>query len=227
MTLYRDREEAGQRLAEALSRYAEREDVAVLALPRGGVPVAFEVARRLHAPLDVMIVRKLGTPGQPELAMGAIASGGVRVVNDDVVRALHISEAALDAAARREEKEVERRERAYRGDHPSLDVRGQHVIVVDDGLATGATMLAAVAALKARAPAQVIVAVPTAAPDSCDRVRMQADEVVALATPEPYFAVGVWYENFAQTSDEEVRSLLDRARREQPVEPGTPQDTEP
>ncbi len=221
MTLYRDRKQAGQKLAEALSGYADRDDVVVLALPRGGVPVAFEVATRLHAPLDVMIVRKLGTPGQPELAMGAIASGGVRIVNEDVVRGLHISEAALEAVAQREEKEIERRERAYRGDHPPLEVRDRQVIVIDDGLATGATMLAAVAALKAREPAHVTVAVPTAAADSCERVRTQADEVIALAMPEPYFAVGVWYENFSQTSDDEVRALLDRARREHAAEPGT------
>lgn len=221
MIMFRDREDAGRRLAAALARYAGRDDVVVLALPRGGVPVGFEVATRLGAPLDVMIVRKLGTPGQPELAMGAIASGGVRVMNDEVISGLRIRQDSIDAVAEREQREIERREDTYRGGQPPLEVRDRTVIVVDDGLATGATMRAAVAALKRRGPARIVVAVPTAAADSAELVRGEADEVVCLATPEPYFAVGIWYENFSQTSDQEVGALLQRAREIQPTKPHT------
>jgi putative phosphoribosyl transferase len=210
--LFDDRADAGRALARALTEYADRDDVVVLALPRGGVPVAFEVASRLRCPLDVLTVRKLGAPGRRELAMGAIASGGIRVVNDEVVGALCISQASLDAAAEREGEELARRERAYRGDRPPLEVRDRTVILIDDGLATGSTMRAAVAALRTRNPARVVVAVPTAAADSLESLRSQADEVVALATPEPYVAVGVWYGSFEQTGDEEVRSLLEAAR---------------
>jgi putative phosphoribosyl transferase len=221
MTIFRDREDAGRRLAGAVARYAGRDDVVVLALPRGGVPVGFEVATRLGAPLDVMIVRKLGTPGQPELAMGAIASGGVRVMNEEVISGLRIRQDSIDAVAEREQREIERREDTYRGGQPPLEVRDHTVIVVDDGLATGATMRAAVAALKQRGPARIVVAVPTAAADSAELVRDEADEVVCLATPEPYFAVGIWYENFSQTSDQEVRTLLQGARERQPTKPHT------
>jgi putative phosphoribosyl transferase len=221
MTIFRDREDAGRRLAGAVARYAGRDDVVVLALPRGGVPVGFEVATRLGAPLDVMIVRKLGTPGQPELAMGAIASGGVRVMNEEVISGLRIRQDSIDAVAEREQREIERREDTYRGGQPPLEVRDHTVIVVDDGLATGATMRAAVAALKQRGPARIVVAVPTAATDSAELVRGEADEVVCLATPEPYFAVGIWYENFSQTSDQEVGALLQRAREMQPTKAHT------
>jgi putative phosphoribosyl transferase len=185
--------------------------VIVLGLPRGGVPVAFEVARALNAPLDIFLVRKLGLPGHEELAMGAIASGGLRVLNDDIVGALNIPEAVVVAVARRERAELERRERAYRGDRPPLDVHGKTVILVDDGLATGSSMRAAVAGLRARQPAQIVVAVPTAAPETCEAFENEVDEVVCAVTPQPFFGVGMWYEDFSQTSDEEVRRLLEEA----------------
>ena len=213
MTLFDDRRDAGVALAAELTRYRGRDDVVILALPRGGVPVAYEVARSLGAPLDVMIVRKLGVPGQEELALGALASGGLRVLNHGIIRALGIDEDDIEAVARREQHEIERRERAYRGDRPPPELAGRVVIVIDDGIATGATMRAAVAALRQREPARLIVAVPTAASDSCDRLRHEADEVVCLATPEPYIAVGRWYRHFDQTSDGEVRELLAKAAR--------------
>jgi len=213
MTIYADRVDAGQRLAKALADYAGREDVLVLGLPRGGVPVAAEVAKALDAPLDVMIVRKLGAPWQPELAMGAIASGDVQLLNEQVVRMLGIDDATIDEIARREARELARRERAYRGERPPFEARGRQVILVDDGMATGATMRAAVAAVRAMAPARVIVAVPTAALDTCELVRAEADRVVCLDTPEPFMAVGCWYRNFDQTSDAEVRDLLEEAAR--------------
>jgi predicted phosphoribosyltransferase len=208
---FRDRTEAGRVLAEGLSSYAGRPDVVVLALPRGGVPVAFGVARALHAPLDVFVVRKLGVPGHEELALGAIASGGTRVLNDDVVRVLQISGETIDAVTRAEEQELQRRERAYRGDRPPLDVRGRTVILVDDGLATGATMRAAVAALRQRQPARTVVAIPVAAPATCDEFAREVDSLVCARTPEPFGAVGLWYEDFSQTTDDEVRDLLARA----------------
>lgn len=208
---FSDRFSAGHRLAEDLGRYADNPDVVVLALPRGGVPVAYEVARALRAPLDVMVVRKLGVPGHAELAMGAIASGDVRVLNDDVIRSVGISTAAVDEAAANETAELERREQAYRGDRAALDVRGKTVLLVDDGLATGATMRAAAAAVRRRGPARVIVAVPVAAAGTGAELLDDADDVVCLATPEPFLAVGLWYEHFDQTTDEEVRTLLDRA----------------
>ena len=180
----------------------------VLGLPRGGVPVAHEVARRLGLPLDVLVVRKLGVPGHEELAMGAIAGSGVRVVNHDVVRELGLSEAAIDAVAAREEQEVRRRETAYRGDRVPLDVADRVVIVVDDGLATGATMRAAVAALKTLAPKRLVVGVPTAAPPVRDELAREADEVVCVITPEPFGAVGFWYDDFSQTTDDEIRTLF-------------------
>ena len=205
---FRNRVDAGRALAELLTGYGGRDDVVVLGLPRGGVPVAHEVARRLGVPLDVLVVRKLGVPGHEELAMGAIAGGGVRVVNDDVVRELGLPEAAIDAVAAREEQEVLRREAVYRGDRPALDVSGRVVLVVDDGLATGATMRAAVAALRSMAPELVVVGVPTAAPPVRDDLARRADEVVCVIAPEPFGAVGFWYEDFAQTTDDEIRTLL-------------------
>jgi putative phosphoribosyl transferase len=211
---YADRHEAGQALAEKLRKYSGRPDVVVLGLPRGGVVVAYEVARALRVPLDVFVVRKLGVPGREELAMGALASGGVRVLNDEIVGAFGITDDEIEAVARRESEELRRRERAYRGDRPPLDVRKRIVLLVDDGLATGATMRAAVAALRHFAPARIVVAVPIAAPDVCEDLGREADEIVCAATPEPFFGVGAWYENFSQTTDEEVNDLLERARKE-------------
>jgi predicted phosphoribosyltransferase len=210
--LFRDRLDAGRRLAEKLSRYAGKPDVVVLALPRGGVPVAAEVARALDAPLDVFLVRKLGFPGQEELAMGAIASGGSRVLNTSLLRRLHVSPEIIDAVAMRERHELDRREREYRGSHPLLPVRGRTVILVDDGLATGASMHAAVAALRTQEPARIVVAVPVGAPSTCEDLRQIADEIVCAETPEPFAAVGQWYDDFSQTTDEEVRQLLAASR---------------
>ncbi len=208
--MFRDRFDAGESLAERLREYAGRADVIVLALPRGGVPVGFVVARELGVPLDVFVVRKLGTPGQPELAMGAIASGGVRVLNRDVVDSLGIPEREIEQVAAQEQTELERRERQYRGDRPSLEARGKAVILVDDGLATGSSMRAAAALRKAGA-SQIVVAVPVAARATCEQLREEGYEVVCATTPEPFFAVGQWYKDFSQTSDEEVRELLDRS----------------
>ena len=210
---YRDRTEAGVELAKRLGAYANRAEAIVLALPRGGVPVAYEVARALHAPLDVFLVRKLGVPGHEELAMGAVATGDVRVLNAEVVRALGIPSSVIDAVAAWELEEVRRRERLYRGDRPPPDVRGKTVILVDDGLATGSTMLAAVKALRLQQPAQIVVAVPIAAPDTCELLRAEVDDVVCAVTPEPFYAVGLWYQDFSQTTDEEVRELLAQASR--------------
>ena len=209
---FRDRVDAGKALAGHLRKYAGRPDVIVLALPRGGVPVGYEVAHALGAPLDVFIVRKLGVPGHEEYAMGAVASGGVRVLNDDAVRSLGLSDETVDRVTARELAELNRRERLYRGDRPEPDLKGRTVILVDDGLATGSTMKAAVKALAARAPARIVVAVPIAAADTCEALRREVDEVVCALTPEPFHAVGLWYDNFSQTSDEEVRDLLERAR---------------
>ena len=207
---FRDRREAGQQLAAKLGAYANRPDVLVLALPRGGVPVAYEVARALGAPLDIFLVRKLGIPGYEELAMGAIATGGVRVLNPQVVGGLRIPNYIVDEVAASEQRELMRRERLYRGDRPAPDVRGRTVILVDDGLATGATMLAAIKALRQQQPARIVVAVPTAAPETCEQLRREADDVICAITPEPFHAVGLWYEDFSQTTDEEVRDLLER-----------------
>ena len=212
--LFRDRADAGRRLAERLHHYAGRPDVVVLALPRGGVPVAAEVAHSLGAQLDVFIVRKLGLPGNEELAMGAIASGGSRVLNRSLLERLHVPPQTVDAVASREQRELERRERAYRGTTPPPFLRGKTVILVDDGLATGATMRAAAAALRAQDPARVVVAVPVAAASSCEEFSDVVDEVVCVETPEPFLAVGQWYEDFAQTEDEEVHRLLEQSRRE-------------
>jgi predicted phosphoribosyltransferase len=215
--IFRDRADAGRALARRLAGYAKRPDVLVLALPRGGVPVASEVARALHAPLDVFLVRKLGVPGQEELAMGAIATGGVRVINDDVVRLLHIPDEVIDSVAETQWRELERRERAYRDDRPLPDVRGRTVILIDDGLATGSTMRAAVAALRQQGPARLVVAVPVASAATCDDFRSEVDDVVCAQTPEPFYAVGSWYEDFTQTSDAEVHALLEQAARRHPT----------
>jgi predicted phosphoribosyltransferase len=208
---FRDRTEAGRRLAERLTAYADRPDVLVLALPRGGVPVAYEVARALRAPLDVFLVRKLGVPGYEELAMGAVATGGVRVLNDQIVADLRIPDHVIEAVAEAEQQELARRERVYRGDRPPPDVRHRTVILVDDGLATGATMQVAIKALRALPPARIVVAVPTGSPETCEQLKAQADDVICAITPEPFHAVGLWYEDFTQTTDEEVRDLLARA----------------
>ncbi|HUE75795.1 MAG TPA: phosphoribosyltransferase [Chloroflexota bacterium] len=205
---FRDRRDAGQVLATRLRSYANQPDVIVLALPRGGVPVAHEVAEALGSSLDVFLVRKLGVPGHEELAMGAIASGGVRVLNDEVVYSQKIPREVIDEVAAREEQELVRREREYRGDRPAPDIRGKTVILVDDGLATGASMRAAVAALRQQLAKRIIVAVPVASASVCDEFRVLVDEIVCAATPDPFFAVGLWYEDFSQTSDDEVRALL-------------------
>lgn len=212
--LYRDRQDAGQHLAESLQEYAEKEGVIVLALPRGGVPVAFEVATRLNLPLDIFIVRKLGVPGQEELAMGAIASGGVRVLNEDIIRQLQISDSAIAAVAVQEERELERRERLYRKDLEPLNPRGKSVILIDDGLATGASMRAATLALRQLRAKEVIVAVPVAAPSTCNEFRSYADRIVCPQTAEPFYGVGYWYEHFPQNTDEEVIELLEKSMLE-------------
>ena len=213
--MFADRIDAGQRLGANLREFAGREcggvETVVLALPRGGVPVAYHVAKALGSPLDVFVVRKLGAPQQPELAMGAIASGGVCVINDEVMRALHITPEQLAETAERETRELERRERAYRGDRAPVDVEGKCVLLVDDGVATGYTMRAAVAALRQRAPMKIIIAVPVAAKDTFEELKRHADAVVSLMTPYDFAAVGQWYRHFDQTSDEEVRLLLERA----------------
>src|SRR5437763_4224486 len=212
-TPFRDRSEAGRVLAEQLKEYAGRPDVVVLALPRGGVPVGYEIAVALHAPLDVFLVRKLGLPGHEELAMGAIATGGVRVLNPDVVRPLQISDEIIDAVAQQELRELERRERLYRDDRPPPDVQGRIVILVDDGLATGSTMRAAIAALRQQEPARIIVAVPVGAPDTCAHFEEEAAEVVCLRSPPQLYAVGLWHRDFSQTTANEVRHLRVRSRK--------------
>lgn len=216
-TQFLNRTEAGQFLAENLS-YANREDVLVLALPRGGVPVAAEVAKRLNAPLDVFVVRKLGLPGHAELAMGAIASGGARVFNGEVVNALQIPDEVIDAVSAEELIELQRREKAYRAGLPPLDVEGKTVIVVDDGVATGSTMLAAVSALRQLNTARIIIAAPVIAASTYSEMQSAADEVAAVMLPENFCAVGLWYKDFYQTTDNEVRDLLAQAARRHPVE---------
>lgn len=211
---FRDRHDAGARLASDLAEYAGRRDVVVLALPRGGVPVGYEVASALGLPLDVFVVRKLGVPGHEELAMGAIASGGVRIINDDVVRQFGITENVIATAAAHEQVELERRERRYRDGRSLPALRYHTVILVDDGLATGSTMLAAATAVRAHDPDSIVVAVPVAAEESRDALREVADEVVCSVTPPYFSAVGSWYDDFTQTTDEEVRTLLARAARE-------------
>src|SRR5262245_5640659 len=212
--IFSNRTEAGRYLASKLMEFAGRPYVIVLALPRGGVPVAYEVARALRAPLDVFLVRKLGLPGRPELAMGAIASGGFRVLNEEVVRGLRIPKEVINAVSADEQKELERRERLYRGVCPPPEVRGRTVILVDDGLATGSTMRAAVGALRQQRPAQIVVAVPIGAPETCEEFEKEADKVICAVTPEPFYSVGLWYGDFSQTTDEEVRELLDPVEAE-------------
>jgi putative phosphoribosyl transferase len=201
-------------VAERLKAYANRSDVVVLALPRGGVPVGVEVAAALRAPLDVFVVRKLGTPGQPELAMGAIASGGVRVLNEDVVQVLNLTSDAIDRVAQVEQQELERRERLYRADRAFPGLANQVVILIDDGLATGSTMRAAVKAVRQHRPSKIVVAVPAGAADTCAEFRSEVDEIVCVIAPEAFQAVGTWYEEFPQISDEEVRHLLEKSSRE-------------
>ena len=214
---FRDRAEAGQLLARALDEYAGRDDVLILAVPRGGVPVGYEIARRLRVPLEVFLVRKLGVPWHPELAMGALASGGVEFLNEDVIRAYSIPAHVINAVAEHEQQELDRRTREYRGDRlfPSLERRT--VILVDDGLATGSTMRAAVAAVRKQNPAAIVVAVPVAAIQTCEELRREVDRVVCLRTPEAFSAVGAWYDDFSQTSDEEVRKLLSAASARVPT----------
>jgi len=213
MPRFPDRTEAGRQLAARFRRRADLGDVVVLALPRGGLPVAFEIARALNAPLDVFLVRKLGVPGQEELAMGAVASGGVRVMNDDVLGYLNISDGVIEDVVAQELRELERRERAYRGGRPAANVAGRTVIVVDDGLATGATMRAGVKALRGLGASRVIVAVPVAPREAYEEFQQEMDEIVCLSTPSPFWAIGQWYEDFSQLTDEEVCDYLDRAAR--------------
>jgi predicted phosphoribosyltransferase len=208
MIRFENRVHAGQYLAERLMSYASLSNAVVLGLPRGGVVVAHEVAQRLGLPLDIFLVRKLGVPGYEELAMGAIASGGIRVMNEEVMQQIRISDSEIEAVVKREEMELKRRETAYRGNRPQLDVKGLTVILVDDGLATGATMRAAVTALKRQKPLRIVIAVPTASPDVCDEFRAEVDEILCGMTPAPFHAVGAWYEDFSQTTDEEVQQLL-------------------
>jgi putative phosphoribosyl transferase len=212
LAVFQDRAEAGRVLADRLTKYAGSPDVVVLALPRGGVPVGFQVARSLGAPLDVLSVRKLGVPGREELAMGAIAGDGTQVINQQIVRELGIAEGKLQAVAAAEQQELERRERAYRGQRPRPELTGMVVVVVDDGLATGATMRAAVAAIRRQQPARVVVAVPVADASTCQQLQQAADEVICASTPALFVAVGPAYRDFGQTTDEEVRALLDAAR---------------
>jgi len=217
-----DRRDAGRQLARRLAHYASREDVLVLALPRGGVPVAYEVAQALDAPMDVFIVRKLGVPGHEELAMGAIASGGVVVLNEDVIEALQISQEIIDAVTVREREEMSRREQAYRDDRPAPKIRGHCIILIDDGLATGASMSSAVRSVKQQGPLRVVVAVPVAAVQTAERLDAEVDEFVAVRTPTPFYGVGQWYDDFSQTSDEEVRELLERAYQTRRATSGNP-----
>ena len=215
---FRDRSEAGRELAARLAAYAQRRDLLVLALPRGGVPVAFEVAKTLQAPLDVFLVRKLGVPGSEELAMGAIATGGVRILNPEIIRSFDVPDSVIQRVSWKEERELARRERVYRGDRPPLDAGGRVVIVVDDGLATGSSMRAATIAIRRLQPASIVVAVPVGAPETCRELEMEVDDIVCARTPDPLYAVGWWYENFDQTTDDEVRDLLHRAANEISVE---------
>lgn len=210
---FRDRTEAGKQLAKQLFAYADQPDVIVLALPRGGVPVAYEVARALNVPLDIFGVRKLGVPGHEELAMGAIATGGIRFINQDLVQSLQVSQAAIEQVAAVEQRELERREQAYRDGRSVPSLRDRTVILVDDGLATGATMQAAILALRQQHPARIVVAVPVAAPETCARFEREVDHILCVNTPDALQAVGLWYDNFSQTTDEEVCALLHQAAR--------------
>jgi putative phosphoribosyl transferase len=217
MTRFEDRFDAGRFLARQLHHHAGNPNVVVLALPRGGVPVAFEIARAIDAPLDVFVVRKLGAPGYEELAMGAIATGGVRVFNEEVIQHLGVSQSWITATIREQEEELQRREQAYRGSRPPAELQNRIVILVDDGLATGASMRAAVRALRLRNPSAIAVAVPIGSRDTCDQFRSEVEEVVCGRSPEPFHAVGAWYVDFTQTTDDEVRELLDRAAHERRV----------
>jgi predicted phosphoribosyltransferase len=217
---FQDRSDAGRQLAAQLTAYRDRPDVLVLALPRGGVPVAYEVARALGAPLDLIIVRKLGLPGHEELAMGAVSSNGVPVLNDEVVDAFEISPETIARTAGLERQEIERMDKTYRGGRPAPDVRGRTVIVVDDGLATGSTMRAAVRALRQQQPARIVVAVPVAALATCEQLKHDVDEIVCTETPANFYAVGLWYADFAQVSDEQLCELLERARNPHPAASG-------
>lgn len=213
--MFRDRKEAGHLLARKLAKYATRKDVLILALPRGGVPVGFEVATALNVPLEILVVRKLGVPGQEELAMGAIATGGIRVLNQEVISQCGISDHEIKAVSAREQSELRRRERAYRGDAAPPKISGHTIILIDDGIATGSTMRAAIAALRQQCPSKLIIAVPTAPLSSCEELRTIADEVVAVMVPEHFYAVGLWYATFSQTSDEEVRQLFELSSHRQ------------
>ena len=211
---FANRTEAGRHLAKALEKYANRHDTIVLALPRGGVPVGYEVAKALHCPLDVLVVRKLGAPGQEELAMGALASGGVRKLNREVIDYLSIRPADIEAATRRETRELERRERAYRGDRAPLDIRDRVVLLVDDGLATGTTMRAAVSAVRTLGAERVVAAIPVGAAESCRQLKPEVDELVCLLMPQDFAAIGVWYDDFRQTTDDQVQDLLRKISRQ-------------
>ncbi len=210
---FRDRADGGRHLGELLADYAGRNDVVVLALPRGGVPVGYEIARALEVPLDVFVVRKLGVPGHEELAFGAIASDGARILNHDVIRHIGLKSDVIDAVSERERVELTRRERLYRGDRPDRELVNRVVILVDDGLATGASMRAAIAAVRAQSPAKIVVAIPTAALDTCAAIDAEVDELVSPLRPENFYAVSLWYDRFEQVSDDEVRTLLERATR--------------
>jgi putative phosphoribosyl transferase len=216
MAIFKDRVDAGRKLAKKLSEYANRSDVIILALPRGGVPVAFEVAKELNVKMDIFIVRKLGVPENKELAMGAIASDNICVLNEDVIRFFQIPQRVIDEVAGNEPRELERRERLYRGNRPKPDIGGSTVILIDDGLATGATMRAAAAAVKTKNPAKIVIAVPTAAPDTCRDFEDEVDETICVATPEPFYGVGAWYEDFSQTTDTEVCELLGKDAKIKP-----------
>lgn len=211
---FHDRRSAGRQLATHLASYANRSDVIVLALPRGGVPIGFEVARALGVPLDVFVVRKLGVPGQEELAMGAVATGGTRVLDDEIIAAARVSASDIERITAMERAELERREHQYRGDRPWPALAGKTIILVDDGLATGSSMRAAVSALRPFGPARIVVAVPVAAPETCRAFREIADEIICMETPDPFQAVGIWYDDFSQTTDDEVHELLDQLRRD-------------
>lgn len=220
--IFKDRADAGRKLAARLTRYADREDVLVLALPRGGVPVAYEVAKELKAPLDVFLVRKLGVPGHEELAMGAIASGGVRVINDELVSYLGIPYEVIEAITAIEQRELERRTLAYRDNRPSPEIEGRIIILIDDGLATGSTMRAAAASLRSKNPQRIVVAVPVSSPEACDEFRFEVDEIVCAVMPKHFRGVGLWYDDFSQTSDEEVREILTRPTRQRHVASSAP-----
>ncbi|MGI2902267.1 phosphoribosyltransferase [Tolypothrix sp. VBCCA 56010] len=211
--LFKDRRLAGQVLAVKLAAYANRADVLVLALPRGGVPVAFEVAKALNAPLDVFVVRKLGVPGQKELAMGAIASGNVRILLEDIIRQEKIATEAIEKVTAKEQQELNRRQTLYRGDRPKLAIAGRTIILIDDGLATGATMRAAIAALHKQQPEKIVVAVPVSSPQTYQEIKSLIDEIICADTPSPFYCVGLWYEKFPQTTDQEVRDLLNQSFR--------------